>query len=165
MNKSTNLFLLACTLLLVACAEQQTELIKTEAIEAQGAFLFEGPNTLTGELSVSLDDTAKALEVSKESIDQVKVSNLELTFETDSLSQYVESVLVQVVSDNNSLVTIGTKSPWNVESGEFNLNGEFDLLPYLQDSGSQLVVDVNLKQDLDDLKVYTFFEIEIKYTK
>lgn len=164
MKKSIFTFFLACTLIL-SCSEQKTSSISSEKLRASGEFLFEGPNTLTGDLKISTDNLSEQLSVNVENIHQVKVKGVNLEVLPDSLSSAIESVLVQVVSNQNSLETVGTKSPWQSEDGIFNLNNELDLLPYLKDSGNQLVVDVNINRDLDELNVNVMFDIEITYTK
>ncbi|MEL6536167.1 MAG: hypothetical protein AAFQ98_12195 [Bacteroidota bacterium] len=83
----------------------------------------------------------------------------------DTLRETLESALVQWVSNELELVSVATKSPLpgsDPVSCDVAEDPE-DILPYLQDASSTLVVDVNLAQDLDELKAKVTFGLTVEY--
>ena len=143
-----------------SCVEKETIAYQSDAVKASGEFLFEGPNTLQGPMTVTLDQVMEKVEVAE--IDRINMAGISLTFADDSLRQEVESLLVQLVSDNLPLQTVGTLSPLGPDPKQIlQVNKELDILPYLKDATTQLVVDANLVTDMDEMEVYVAFEFSI----
>ncbi|MFY0607499.1 MAG: hypothetical protein JXR10_12345 [Cyclobacteriaceae bacterium] len=149
-------------LVFFSCGEKETQVFESEAIAASGEFLFEGPNTLQGPFTLTLSQVSKQLGIEESAISDVRISGISLTFDDDANRQNVESVLVQVVSNDLSLETAGTLNPLGAEPvQELQINQELDFLPYLKDQTTQLIVDANLTTDMDMLGVGVVFKFII----
>lgn len=133
--------------LFIACQSTVTNEDQSISFKVEGDMLFEGPNTLQGEASVDLVSLSENLGCSEEDIKSIKVSKAKIGMVAAQQS-ITESVLLQVVSNNNDLTTVGTLNPVPAE-GVLNLSmaQNIDLLPYLQDEGMVWVLDLNLKED------------------
>ncbi|MCR9154015.1 MAG: hypothetical protein ACPGVV_11540 [Croceimicrobium sp.] len=133
--------------LFLACQNTSVNEEQTISFLVSGDMLFEGPNTLQGEGSLDLVTLAENVGCNMEDIKSVKVSAAKAGMESTQQS-ITESVLLQVVSNQNDLSTIGTLNPVPAE-GPLNLNTaqDIDLLPYLKDEGMTWVLDLNLKED------------------
>lgn len=109
--------------------------------------LFEGPNTLQGEGSLNLETLAENIGSDLKGIKSIKAAKAKLGMEPAQQS-ITESVLLQVVSNNQDLKTVGTLNPIP-ESGVLRLNmaENLDLLPYFKDEGMTWVLDLNLSED------------------
>ncbi len=155
--------LIVLVLVLSACGEKATELITTEPMAASGEFLFEGPNTLQGNFSLDLSLLSEKAAMDENEISEVSIERVVLDFDGDDTAQYVESVLVQLVSNDLPLVSAATLSGLNGKDNTLNVNSELDILSYIKDSSSQLIVDANLMKDMDEMIVSVTFELTIKY--
>jgi hypothetical protein len=136
-----------------------------EDLEVSGEFLFEGPNTLQGKPGSPLEAIAGQMDLKQENIQSIHVSACELKFEPDSMRNQVENALVQLVSDKLELVSVATINGIP-DAGKINLNAasEQDILPYLQDETTTLVVDANTKSDMEVLNCKVNFKLSILYT-
>lgn len=143
-----------------SCSTSEPVAVSTPAIVAGGEFLFEGPNTLQGSLSLEIEKLAKLAGVEASSIKSVRLSGISLTLPMDSTSAVIESTLVQLVSDQLPLVTAGTKNPLDDQKTQsLEINGDLDLLPYIKDATSMLVIDTNLSSDLESLELPVTFKL------
>ncbi len=153
-------------LLIVGCSSPEQAESTTDTMTVSGEFLFEGPNTLQGEPAFRLAQLAQQLGTTEDKIKSVTVNQTQLTFESDSIQANIESALVQLVSDQLELVSIATKSPIPGSGAVgMEVNSEQDILPYLKDASSTLVVDVNIKGDMDFLEAKVDFNLTISYSK
>ncbi|NQZ78444.1 MAG: hypothetical protein HRT61_20390 [Ekhidna sp.] len=158
------LTILTVLIFAASCSSGETASYETSETSVSGEFLFEGPNTLQGPSTVSLSQIAKDLNISEEKIQEVSLASATIQFANDSLQSTVESALLQLVSDELALISIGTKSPFPATGPvALEVNTEQDILPYLKDSSTTAVVDVNLNQDLDDLQATITFSLNVKY--
>ncbi|TVR38563.1 MAG: hypothetical protein EA392_08800 [Cryomorphaceae bacterium] len=125
-----------------------------ELLELTGEMLFEGSNTLQMPANLNLDQLAKATGIEKSKIKTVGIAEATLEMGTEDAA-ITESLLLQVVSNNHSLLTIGTLSPLP-EGTRFKLSlaEKMNLVPYLNDEGTTWVLDLNISEDLmDDMTV------------
>ena len=151
---------------LVACGSPEVGEYTMDAVSVSGEFLFEGPNTLQGKPDPVLDDLASKLGVAPEDVKAVYLSGANIRFETDTLRETIQSSLVQWVSDDLELVSVATKSPLPAtDPVDLEISNEQDILPYLKDPTSSVVVDVNLAQDLDALTAQVVFVFNVEYKK
>lgn len=159
-------FLLAVLILATACTETDNKYYAIPGIEVSGELLFEGPNTLQGQPKINLNDIAEKLDISVENITAAYLEEATIGFMPDSLQANVESSLIQLVSDNLELVSVATKSPLP-SNGEVELevNKEQDILPYLKDGSTTIVVDANIVGDMDELKALVNLKLNIEYSK
>lgn len=136
-----------------------------EDLDVSGEFLFEGPNTLQGQPGSPVEQIAGKLNLNQKNIQAVHIVSCELQFQPDSLRSQVENALVQFVSDKLELVSVATINGIP-ESGEIILNAasEQDILPYLKDATTTLVVDANTKSDMDVLQCKVNFKLNILYS-
>lgn len=147
-----------------ACGPKMTKIYEADPITASGEFLFEGPNTLQGKLTTTIKDVCGSLGLHYSDINSAEVSSLTLRIVPDSLRNEVESVLVQLVSDELPLVSVGTLSPlMDQKEQTLKTSGDVNILPYLKDETSMVIVDANLSSDLDELATEVIFTFELKH--
>lgn len=150
--KSTYINLLSCLsiALLVSCTATESMTYTYSDARVSGDFLFEGPNTLQGPMELSAESLANDLSISSKSLEKVSITEIIVQFPDEDTRTVTESLLVQVVSDELELITLGTLNPLSDGlTQSLNINQEADLLPYLKSGAATLVVDVNLSSDLD----------------
>ncbi len=121
-----------------------------ELLELTGEMLFEGSNTLQMPANLNLDQLAKATGIEKNKIKTVGIAEATLEMSNEDAT-ITESLLLQVVSNNHSLMTIGTLSPLpEGKSFKLSLAEKMNLVPYLNDEGTTWVLDLNISEDLMD---------------
>ena len=150
--------------LMGACGAPEVANVSTQEVRTTGEFLFEGPNTLQGPSTLRLEDLANEAGTDPGKIKAVYLSGATVAFNPDSLQGTMESVLVQWVSNDLPLASVATKSPLPA-SGSITLevNQNQDVLAYLKDPSSTLVVDVNLTADADQLEALVSFDLTLTY--
>lgn len=159
------LAIILITSMLFSCGSSEKADYTWSGNSVSGEFLFEGPNTLQGQPGPVVEDIASELNIMAEQISAVYVSSATLSFTQDSLRGNVESALVQWVSDDLELVSVATKSPLTDEAQiPLEVTSEQDILPYLKDPSSTLVVDVNIVGDMDELEAVVDFKLSIEYS-
>ena len=158
-------FILLIALFALACSAPEEKEYVWEDLPVRGEFLFEGPNTLQGKPGSPMVNISDELGVSGKAIKRVYVSGCQLEIKPDSMRSQVENALVQLVSDKLELVSVATINGIP-GSGEINLevSGEQNILPYLLDETTTLVVDANTKSDMDVLNCQVDFKLKILYT-
>lgn len=157
-----NSFLL---MFLISCSSTETKEYELKNLRVSGEYLFEGPNTLQGQSTINLKEIAENLNIDPIHIKSVYVGEASITFEPDSLRNAIESALVQWVSNDLELVSVATKSPLpDTESIALEVNQEQDILPYLKDESSTLVVDANITENMDFLEATVSFKLNVEYT-
>lgn len=149
-------------LLLLSCAQNSETVYTIADMEVSGEFLFEGPNSLQGKLKNPMEAISKEKGIDPSKIQSVYLKSCTVEFPDEESQAIVENILVQVVSDQLNLVSIATINGIP-ESGPISISGsaEQDILPYLKDQSSTLVLDANLKSDADDLKCKVDFTLRI----
>jgi len=149
---------------MMSCAAPEVANVTTSAVSTSGEFLFEGPNTLQGPSTLKIAEIAATAGTKSDKIKAVYLSGATLEFSPDSLQGSIESILLQWVSDDLPLVSVATKSPIPA-SGPVTLevNANQDILPYLNDVTSSVVIDVNLGGDADQLDASVTFDLNINY--
>jgi len=163
MLKSTTYLLILVIIFLSSCGGKQTKVITTEAMTASGEFLFEGPNTLQGNFSLDLELLADELDIKPSEIKEVNIERILLDFDNPNQYPSVESVLVQLVSNDLSLISAGTLTTPDSRDNILSVNTELDIKPYIEDTSSQLIVDANLSEDMDELSVSVVFLLLVEY--
>lgn len=164
MKFAVSIYLVITVLFLIGCESTTNQVVKFNNLTATGDFLFEGPNTLQGSFSVSNEDIAQELSISKEKILSVKLESINVQLPSDSAYKNIESLLVQVVNDAAPLVTLGTISPLTASQNQIlSINKDINIAPYLHAKNSTLVVDTNLKSDVDDLSVTVAIGLSVNH--
>lgn len=156
-------------ILLVGLCSCQSTSVNDEAslsFTLSGEMLFSGANTLQAPMQANANSLARQLNLEAEQLKSVSVSKAIISMSAEKAA-LTESLLLQVVSNNNDLTTLGTLSPLP-QGTEFELKlaEEIDLLPYLQDEGGTWVLDANLTEDhLDVLEVPAVLHLAITYSE
>lgn len=124
---------------------------KNESVEIElkltGEMLFEGANTLQVSGENQLTKLGNELGVEASAIKNVSVSAAVIELD-DSSKEITESLLLQLVSDNNELFTIGTLSPLpDGNNLSLSMAENTSILPYLEDDGLTWVLDLNINED------------------
>jgi hypothetical protein len=149
--------------LLMGCAKT-TSVEKEISTTVSGEMLFSGPNSLQAAVTLDPASLAEELNVSPDDLKRIRVSGIKITL-SDDQAAIAESLLLQIVSNNNEMTSLGTLSP--LENGttfELNLAEESDLLPFIQDEGATWVLDVNLSDDImDEMKATADIQITINH--
>jgi hypothetical protein len=157
------LTLFVLTIIMTGCSNTETVTHTLNNIQVSGEFLFEGPNTLQGAITTGIDDLANNVNSSAKDLKRVRVDSVVVNIPGDSLRSNLESLLVQIVSDELPLISLGTINPLTAGSIQsLNTNKEAELLPYFQSESAILVVDANFQKDMDfaELSVDLFLSIE-----
>ncbi len=148
---------------LSACsAELDIETVEME-LELTGDMLFEGSNTLQYSGADQLTEAAGLAGVAEGTVKAVHVDIA--TIELRGASREItESLLLQIVSDNKELVTIGTLNP--LPKGDLltlTLAEDPEILPYLKDSGTTWVLDLNITEDhMDELIITAKVQLRVE---
>lgn len=151
--------------LATGCQSTQNSTYDLENLKVTGEYLFEGPNTLQGTPESVIKDLTDQLGINESDIQSVYLDQATIRFSPDSLQKKLESALVQWVSDELELVSVATKSPLpDNPIIELEVNKEQDILPYLLDDNSTLVVDTNILGDIDYLEARLNFTFNVEYS-
>lgn len=152
--------------LFMACQSTVSNSDQSVSFAVSGDMLFEGPNTLQGEGSIDLVTLAENIGAESTAIKSVKASAAKVALEKPQQG-ITESLLLQVVSNNMDLKTVGTLSPVPAEGFlQLNMAQDLDLLPYMQDEGMTWVLDLNLSEDhMDVMRAKGDISLIIEYTE
>jgi len=149
---------------LAACSADLAQLEVEKNLMLQGEMLFEGAaNTLTMDNDQDLITLIEEAGLTTDQVESVGISEAKITLSSSEKS-IAESLLLQVVSDNNQLITLGTLNPLP-EGAIVNLKlaEEIDLKPYLEDSGCTWVLDLNLSGDADEMAIKSKIKLVVNY--
>lgn len=162
--KFKHLPFLTLLLLLFSCSENAVDESFKTSPSLTGDMLFEGSNTLQAAADISADDVARDVGTTPEKLKKIGVAEAALTLDKGAGS-ITESLLLQIVSDKNSLATVGTLSPvTGAGSLKLNLSESIDLLPYLRDEGTTWVLDLNISEDyMDEMTVKATLTFRTEY--
>lgn len=150
----------------LGCSQLSEKEIETNSISLSGEFLFSGPNTLQSSETMSLPPYVDELGIkSEDNIVEVHPASVIVSFNSAKDAANVESILLQIVSDDLEMTSIGTLSPLPAGESQVKLNvsPELDLLPYLGDPSTVVIADVNLKDDMDALTIDAKMNMNFKY--
>jgi hypothetical protein len=149
-------FITACT--------STTSVEKGVTTTLSGEMLFSGPNSLQAPVSTTAQGLAKDLEIEASDISSIGVSDIQISL-ADEQAGIAESLLLQIVSNKNEMVALGTLSP--LEDGtsfDLNVAEDINLLPFMKDEGATWVLDVNLSDDImDEMKATADLTLTINY--
>lgn len=147
--------------LAASCTSYESRVISATTL-LSGEMLFEGANTLQGDLGMLRSELEKH-GISAESIKGAKLTGVEFDMEGDDAS-ITESMLFQIVSDNFSLKSLGSINPVPVGNLiRINMAEDTEITDYLQDEGATWVLDLNLSEDhMDGMEVECTIEVEVK---
>lgn len=160
---------ITCFLLIIlfGCSQISEKEIEIKTISLSGDFLFSGPNTLQSTETMSLPPYVEELGIeSEENIIEIQPASVTVSFSSAEDAANVESILLQIVSDDLEMTSVATLSPIPAGQNQVQLNvsPELDLLPYLGDPSTVVIADVNLKEDMDALSIDTQMNLKFKYT-
>jgi hypothetical protein len=150
-------------LILAACSPNLTQMEIDKNLLLEGEMLFEGANTLIMANDSDLITLIEEAGLETNQVESVGLSHAKITLSSSDKSM-AESLLLQIVSDNNELITLGTLSP--LPEGAIlalTLAEEIDLKPYLEDTGCTWVLDLNINSDLDAMAVKANLKLIINY--
>jgi hypothetical protein len=137
---------------------------KSVVTVVSGEMLFSGPNSLQAPVSTSVDNLIEELSIDASSLISIGVSSIQVSLADDQVA-LAESLLLQIVSNNNEMSSLGTLSPLG-DGTTFDLQvaEEIDLLPFMEDEGATWVLDVNLSEDImDEMQAATELTLTINY--
>lgn len=151
---------------IAGCGTTAVDESVTVELSLSGDMLFEGSNTLQIPAEIDPVKIAEKLSVDVKDIKKIGVAKASLSM-NDAQAAITESLLLQVVSNDKSLVTVGTLSPLT-EAGSLDLNvsESIDLRPYLADEGCTWVLDLNLSEDfMDEMTVNGTLTLRVEYSE
>lgn len=129
-----------------------------------GEMLFSGPNSLQAPVATSVNSLAEDLSIEASQLKSIEVSAIQISL-ADEQADIAESLLLQIVSNNQEMTALGTLSP--LENGmnfDLNIAEETDLLPFIEDDGATWVLDVNLSEDvMEEMRATANLNLTIKY--
>lgn len=152
-------------LLLLAACSSNTTVEKLVTLNFSDEMLFEGANSMQMPLNVELGSFLGSLNIVEADVKNIGVKEASIEVAPEQV-EMVESLLLQVVSDNHDLISVATLSPVD-KSGLLSLSTaeEIDLLPYFKDNGCTWVLDVNLKvDDMTDLTLSGSLKLSVEHT-
>lgn len=131
--------------------------------------LFEGSNTCQAELTAELSNFLKENDIKTEELVDVKLKSCVIT--NDKLENFniLESVNLQIFSDNSPMQNVAVINPVEENAKELNLKVaeiQEEIMPVLQEETCYIVADATIKEDLDDdLELNTKLVFSINYYK
>jgi hypothetical protein len=163
------LVVLVCSMFLMqACNKSNTSVLKIDSIpvSAEGPY-FVGPNTFQGEIQNQLEAFAKENGITVDQLKSAKLTQFSLRV-SDSLNfDKMSSIKMQMVSEQTDMIEAASAN--SIEKGKLSINfavsnAENDYLELLKQNMFTLVVDANMKEDIDnDIAMLANLEFEIKY--
>lgn len=148
---------------MAGCAKTSSAEKKIDTV-VSGEMLFSGPNSLQAAVYTSTEALAKELQIEALAIKSIGISGIQVTLAEDQAA-IAESLLLQIVSNNNEMMALGSLSP--LASGmsfELQVAEEVDLLPFLEDAGATWVLDVNLSEDImDEMQASIELSLTVNY--
>ncbi len=148
-----------------ACGSTATDESQEISLEMRDEMLFEGSNSLQTRVETSAEELASKIGVAPDQLK--KVSLRAATFRMDAADvELTESLLLQIVSDDQPIRSLGTLSPLSDPSAlELNLPEDTDILPYLRDAGATWVLDLNLSEDrAEEMQVTGVLKLRVTYS-
>jgi len=150
-------------IVIASCSADLSQIEVDKSLMLTGDMLFEGANSLTMMNDQDLISLIETDGLESDQVVSVGLSEAKITMSSGDQS-IAESLLLQIVSDNNKIITLGTLSP--LPEGKIlnlKLAEEIDLKPYLEDSGCTWVLDLNLGGDADDMAVKSLLKLVVNY--
>ncbi len=170
--RSKILFQTMCFLLIlsVACnTETKKHILTTDSIEliAEGP-LFEGSNTVQGELQTPLQNLIETLKLNSDQIKNAKLTVAEIVLADSMESGLITSLTLSLASDNTEMIQVGVINPLPAGKTSFKLQvagKQEKLAELLKQDKVYVVADAMLSKDIEaslELKCKLEFEIETK---
>lgn len=149
-----------------ACAPLATDESQSTALDFKEEMLFEGPNSFTANNPLALSQIAENLAVDPSQVKKVKAGEVLVKFSPE-YAGLVESLLLQVTSDEKELVTVASLSPVDSEGNYFTMNlaAEVELQDYLADSSTVWVLDANLINGVDQMQIVVGLTLLCEYSE
>ncbi len=168
-NRQFNLLVIIGAMLFCAACGSKTETPSTVTFEASatGPF-FSGPNSLIAEYSVDLSALDGLKDVSKDQIDEIKISSVRviLNDENDMDFSSFSSATIQMVSSDVDMQTIAIKNPIETKTQElvFDLSDEVDIADYFKGEKLSLVLDLDFIEDsfIEEIGAQVIMDITVK---
>ncbi|MGB0165440.1 MAG: hypothetical protein ACPF8V_01175 [Luteibaculum sp.] len=158
------LLFLCIALFCFACAPTEKQAHEI-VLSLKGEMLFSGANTLQMPVKHRPNNLVADANLGEVELESVGVNKVSISL-TEEQHRIVESVLLQVVSDQNEMITLGTLSPLpDGTTFDLKLAEDLDLLPYFKDNGGAWVLDINLSEDyMDEMQVDARLNLSLNYT-
>lgn len=149
-------------------ANNSKEFIINTTLVAGGP-LFEGSNTCQAELTTELSSFLEENGIKKEELVDVKLVSCVITSDQFDNFDIIESVNLQMFSDNFPMQNVAVANPVEVNTKEINLKVaaiQEQIMPVLQEETCYIVADATIKEDMDDdLELKTKLVFSINYYK
>ncbi len=150
MKRLPHVLMMSFILLLASCSNDAVHEGIAIEVNFSEEMLFEGSNTLQMKALSTPEALATAAGTTPDKLKQVVISKAVLRMAPEAAST-TESLLLQMVSDNQGIKTMGTLSPLtDAATLQLSLSEKPDVLPFLKDAGATWVLDLNLSADRDD---------------
>lgn len=151
-------------LVILAGCTNTTSTEKSITTSVSGEMLFSGPNSLQASVSTTANELADELGIEAADLSSIDISAIKISLAGEQ-AEIAESLLLQIVSNNNEMTALGTLSP--IEGGtsfDLNVAEEINLLPFMKDEGATWVLDVNLSEDImDEMQATVDLTLDINY--
>lgn len=148
----------------ISCTKTQKVEKNLETV-VSGEMLFSGPNSLQAPLAITANSLSEEFGTFSSTLRSIGISGVQISL-AENQAEITESLLLQIVSDNNKMMALGTLSP--LESGtsfDLSVAEEIDILPFIKDEGATWVLDVNLSEDvMEEMTASVSLQLTINYT-
>jgi hypothetical protein len=146
-------------------AVKEDMVIRDVVLTAEGP-LFEGANTLQGEVAEALQTWLTEKGKTVEDVKQVSVKQVTVYPMPDTLHTAVKSIVVQLAADNENMVKAAVLNPVPEGAASYTLQvaAETDVLPLLKQKNMVVVADAELAADREQsisMKAELVFEITL----
>lgn len=172
MKKITHFLIISVAIFtLFSCANEanNSEEFTIETILVASGPLFEGSNTCQAEISTGIKKFLTDNNIKEEQIVDVKLKSATIKNDTIGSSNIIESVNLQIFSDNFPMQNVAVVNPVpnNVKEITFKVAEiQEDIKSILFEDKSYVVADATIKEDLDDdLELNTSLVFSINYYK
>lgn len=148
---------------LSSCAKVNTAKKDIEVV-LKGEMLFSGPNSLQAGVLTTIDELTNELNLPENSLSSIGIGEISIHM-SEEHAALCESLLLQIVSNNHEMTTLGTLSPLpEGNSFALGLAEDIDLLPFITDVGATWVLDVNLREDvLDEMTASAAIKLNVNH--
>ncbi len=169
-NYFASLILAGLVTLMQSCGtEQKTSLNYNQVVISAEGPLFEGSNTLQGQIESKLSERIKDLQIKTENISSVKLKSITLSVNDTANFDLLTSITIQFASDKSDMVKVALINPVPAGSKTLKLtvaNEQENLLDILKQEHFTVVADAIFAKDSDaNFNMNGDFEFELTYKK
>jgi len=167
--KLTFYTLFFASLLMTSCKNNKKETLsyKDVQIMAEGP-LFEGSNTIQGDLVTQLPALTQKLKIDTEDIVSIRLNSVNLSIDDTSNFNLFSSITLQFASEKTDMIEVALINPVPVDKQTIQLtvaSEQENLLDLLKQDKFTIVADAILKEDSDkniNMKAHLDFELTYK---